>query len=120
MAKRKLKFNLSGPLFLVLFFIIAGCTTGHCRGNERDVEKHVFVYKPDGSKQCSGKPGKSVESMATELSSVQIYSEESRYDGKLHAQMCGLPTGRINVYEIGISDLSAANKLGFKLFKAGK
>lgn len=53
--------------------------------------------------------------MATELSAVQIYSEENRYDGKMHPQVCDFPTGRVNVYEIGVSDLPAAEKSGFKL-----
>ncbi len=100
--------------------LVVGCANGHCRGNRHADEKHVYVYKPDGSKQCSGVKGASVESMATELSSVQIYSEENRFDGNVHAQVCGFPTGRINVYEIGVSDLAKAQNLGFQILKGAK
>lgn len=100
--------------------LLVGCANGHCRGNRHADEKHVYVYKPDGSKQCSSVKGASVESMATELSSVQIYSEENRFDGKMHAQVCGFPTGRINVYEIGVSDLVKAQNAGFQILTGAK
>ena len=110
--------NLATGFYLyccVVVLVLTGCASGHCRGSQHANEKHVYVFKPDGSKQCSNIKGATVESMATELSAVQIYSEENRYDGKMHPQVCDFPTGRVNVYEIGVSDLPAAEKSGFKL-----
>ncbi len=90
---------------------------GHCEGRHPAGEKHVFVYKSDGSRQCSATAvGVPVEQMSKELREIQIYSKEGRLEAKPRIALCGSPTGRINVYEIGATDLERAKLYGFQQF----
>jgi len=79
-------------------------------------ETTVLVYKADGSLQCGAAKGLSAEEMGKQLGPIKIFSREKKPDGLMHIQVCGSPTGMINVYEISASDLTAAEKLGFKRF----
>jgi hypothetical protein len=74
----------------------------------------VFIYKPDGSKQCSQGKGLSAEEMEKQLSGLNISYRDKRSDGQMHILVCGHPTGMINVYEISLKDFSSAEALGFK------
>jgi hypothetical protein len=76
----------------------------------------VFVYKPDGSLQCGMAKGTVPEEMEKELSGIQVFSRSNRPDGKMHIQVCGSPTGRVNVYEIPSSSFKEVEKRGFKKF----
>jgi hypothetical protein len=77
----------------------------------------VMVYKPDGSLQCGmGKPIP-VQEMEKQLQGIRVISRENRHDGMMHIQVCGAPTGMINVYEIPSSSLSEAESRGFKKFE---
>ena len=74
----------------------------------------LLVYKADGSLQCGqGKAALPTE-MERQLSGIKVFSRESRSDGLMHIQMCGSPTGQINVFEIPLSSLPEALKRGFK------
>ncbi|MES2962418.1 MAG: hypothetical protein V4760_00915, partial [Bdellovibrionota bacterium] len=44
----------------------------------------------------------------------QVFSRDKRADGLMHIQVCGSPTGQINVYEIPVSALKEAEGKGFK------
>ena len=74
----------------------------------------VFVFKPDGSLQCGERVGIAVQSMEQELRGIQVFSRNNRPDGMMRIQVCGAPTGQINVYEIPATSLSEAEKRGFK------
>lgn len=76
-------------------------------------ELHVFVFKPDLSKQCEANSGITLESMEKELKDIRVFSKKKSDDGKMYAAVCGGKTGRINVYEIAQTDLEKAIKLGF-------
>ncbi len=71
---------------------------------------HVFVYQPDGSLQCKPKTGTTLEVMAKDLKEIKIYSQENKSDGLNHIQVCGTPTGQVNVYEIDRKNLEKAKK----------
>ena len=73
----------------------------------------VLVSKADGSLQCGSK-GLSTEEMEKQLKGIKILSRDKRPDGKMHIQVCGSPTGTVNVYEIPVSSLSEAETRGFK------
>lgn len=77
----------------------------------------VRVFKPDGSRQCGKRGGKTVEVMERELAGITVYSREKRSDGLMHVQICGSPTGIINVYEIDLNTLKQAEERGFKRFE---
>ncbi|MES2855377.1 MAG: hypothetical protein V4692_05920, partial [Bdellovibrionota bacterium] len=80
-------------------------------------ESTVLIYKADGSLQCGAAKGISVDEMEKLLSGIKTFSKEKRPDGLMHIQVCGSPTGMINVYEISLSQLPTAEKQGFKRFE---
>lgn len=104
-----------------LVLAIAGCASGHCRMQKSPLEQSVFVFKSDGSKQCGMGEVTSLETMAQEFVKleppIKILSQVAKKDGKMYAQVCGGPTGRINVYEISAQDLGRAQSLGFEVYR---
>jgi len=79
----------------------------------------VWVAKSDGSQMCNLNAGKSLENGATELKDahVRVISSQKGSDRKMHAQMCGLPSGHTNAYEIAKDDLGKAMVLGYQEIK---
>jgi len=77
----------------------------------------VWVQKPDGSRSCEAGSGKSIESAADELqkAGVNVLEKNKTNDGKMHAQMCGLDTGKTNAYRIRKADLPRALSLGYSV-----
>lgn len=139
---KKKKFILSGN-FLISMLLLQACAAGPCyplkhpelahrttagaklgkdtKGTSvsepQTSDSRVFVYKPDGSLQCGMGKGIPPEEMEKELEGIKVYSRENRPDGKMHIQVCGSPTGQVNVYEIPASSLKEAEKRGFKKFE---
>ena len=75
----------------------------------------VRVYKPDGSRQCeTRKRGTALEVMERELAGIKVHAHEKRADGLMHIQICGSPTGMINLFEIDSTFLKQAEERGFK------
>ena len=68
---------------------------------------------------CNLNAGKSLENGATELKDahVRVISSQKGSDRKMHAQMCGLPSGHTNAYEIAKDDLGKAMVLGYQEIK---
>lgn len=79
-------------------------------------EGTVLVYKADGSLQCQQAKGMSAPEMEKQLAGIKVYSRDKRPDGLMHIQVCGSPTGMINVFEIDASNLAKAEAKGFKRF----
>jgi hypothetical protein len=52
--------------------------------------------------------------MQAQLGPMKVYSSGNRNDGMMRIQVCGAPTGNVNVYEIDRKDLAVAQKKGFK------
>lgn len=79
-------------------------------------QSRIFVAKADGSLQCG--QGKPIElaAMENELKGIQVFSRKKENDGKMRIQLCGSPTGMMNIYEIPASSLAEAEKRGFKKF----
>jgi hypothetical protein len=79
----------------------------------------VWVAKSDGSQMCNLNTGKSLEDGATELkkANVRVLTSQKGSDQKMHAQMCGLPSGHTNAYEIAKDDLGKAMVLGYQEIK---
>lgn len=80
------------------------------------VDGRVFVSRPDGSLQCGMAKGRTTEEMEKDLGGIKVYSRAKRPDGKMHIQVCGSPTGILNVYEIPVSSQKDAERRGFKVF----
>ena len=75
----------------------------------------VWVTRPDGAQQCAPGSGQTLESSFTELQKAQVRVLDSQKgnDKKLHAQMCGIPSGKTNMFQIPKEDLPKAIALGF-------
>ncbi len=102
-------------LMLLPVLCCAACASAVSDGH------HVQVFKHDGSRQCEGR-GLAVAEMQKELDGVKVLSAGKmvRQD-VMFAAVCGGGTGRVNVYTIPASSLSAAEARGFRLLdKAGK
>ena len=96
---------------VVSFFVLLhSCTERHCRkdgtlivpkapdNRAQQLGKKVFVFKPDGSKQCQKGKGIPLEVMVKQLEGIKIYSQESKMDGLMRIQACGIATGQVNIY----------------------
>jgi hypothetical protein len=79
----------------------------------------VWVAKSDGSQMCNLGGGTTLEDGASELkkANVRVVSSQKGSDRKMHAQMCGLPSGHTNAYEIAKDDLGKAMVLGYQEIK---
>jgi hypothetical protein len=77
--------------------------------------RHVEVFKPDGSRQCEPDSGLPPQDMRAELEAagIIVYATRSGPDGTMYLQVCGAPTGRINIFTIDAAALDAAQTLGF-------
>lgn len=124
-------------LTLSTLILLAACVNGPCRkmkyaetpvaGVSSGVKENgvnegaalvgrVFVSQPDGSLQCGMNPGISLTEMEKQLVGIKVYSREKKPDGKMHIQVCGSPTGILNVYEIPEASLAEAERRGFRKF----
>lgn len=72
------------------------------------------VFKTDGSRQCDKRSGVALDVMERELAGIPVYAKEKRADGLMHIQVCGSPTGMINLFEIDQTNLKQAEERGFR------
>ena len=117
-------------LCFLFSFILQSCSTINCKIEERsdkvmnttektssdskDLTQRIFIYKPDGSLQCGMGQKIDPSEMRKELGTVETFSAENKHDGLMRVQLCGHATGNCNVYQIKLTDLDLALKLGFK------
>ena len=78
-------------------------------------EATVALYQYAGSKQCE-RGGKSLEALRRELAraGVEVRSAACGADGRMYAQSCGMPDGRILVVHVAQAQAAAAGRLGLK------
>lgn len=76
----------------------------------------VWVAKPDGSQSCSAGSGQTLDVGAEQLkqANIRVLSSHKMSEAKMHMQLCGIPTGVSNVYEISRADLARALALGYR------
>jgi hypothetical protein len=75
----------------------------------------LLVYKPDGSLQCGVAKGMGYDEMEKkDLGGIKVFSRDKRSDGLMHIQVCGSPTGMINVFEVSLGQWPDAEKRGFR------
>jgi hypothetical protein len=103
---------------LLLFVVLLGIYQSQSQSLAADAT--VWVQQPDGGKSCEINSGDSLTKGAASLKKAQITILDSHKgnDGKMHAQMCGLPSGTANVYQIRKADLPKAMTLGFEEAKS--
>lgn len=130
---RRTRWTMSS-LLIASSLLFVSCTSGNCRSQRESsvtnssaktesskaapasasAPSRIKVFKYDGGLQCGQGKAIPVAEMQKELSGITVYSAENKADNLMHIQACGTPTGRANVYEIDRSQLSAAQKKGFK------
>ena len=74
----------------------------------------VRVFKSAGTLQCS-EAAMDLPTMKRELTEkgVKVLRSNCGTDGRMRAAMCGVPDGRIGLFEISATDVEAAARLGF-------
>ena len=72
------------------------------------------VYKSLGGVQCADSAS-NLASLTRELEAagIKIVSAGCGTDGRMRAAMCGMPDGRIAIFELAATDMQAAAKLGY-------
>jgi len=121
-------------LLLCAALVMVGCVDCNCRQDRENKEKAAIaagapapkpetnvnpetrmrVYKYDGSKQCSPGLAVSPAEMQKELVGIEVYAAESKMDHLMHPMICGVQSGKANVFTIQRKDLGAVQKLGYK------
>lgn len=79
-------------------------------------QNSLWVAISDGSLSCGEAPGRTLEEdqKKLEAAGVQVFQAKKTSDGKMHIQVCGAATGRLNSFLIKNSDVKKAADLGFK------
>jgi hypothetical protein len=131
--------NIRVMIALFAFAVLSSCANGPCRhlrepqlaegqaaaaaakiaspapgGTMTPPTGSVYIYKADGSLQCGSAKGLSLDEMEKQLNGIGVLSRDKRPDGRMHIQVCGSPTGMINVFEISATSLKEAEARGFK------
>jgi hypothetical protein len=78
----------------------------------------IKIFKFDGTLQCSMGKEITLEEMQKEIvdRGVQVLSKKKDKVPYYISDMCGLPTGEVNVFEISAKDYKKINNLGYILW----
>ncbi len=104
---------------LVMNFLQAGVSKDPSMSSPAAINE-VWVMREDNSLSCDPKSGEALEiaAQALEKKKIQVLGRRKAEDGKMHAQSCGIPTGRQNALKIRRADLKKAKGLGFQIVDA--
>jgi hypothetical protein len=87
-------------------------------------EERVWVVRPDGTVQCesAGKDTGTKEGFQRiqkkfRDAGISVHGIETRHDGMMRVQVCGMETGNLDAVWIDASDVEKARSLGFKTFE---
>lgn len=83
-------------------------------------EPKVWIFRPDGSKQCAEAPPSLTPSSASQdlkNAGVMVYQGRSGNDGMMRTAVCGASTGNTVELEIAKVDLPKAQAKGYKVLK---
>ncbi len=135
MFKKIILKNFCNIILVSLCGFLISCSHGHCpskvgdtkgeggEGFKKAVSKSktttVWVYKNDQSKQCYDEAGIALDEMAKELGylKIKILSKVKAHDELIRTQVCGQYTGRVNVFEIPVSELERVKNLGYQVWE---
>ena len=111
-------------LALSVFFLMTACVTEPVSERKFDVkvtksggEAKIWVFKPDGSRQCGeAKASLSVSDATQELKDlgIMVFQAQNGTDGMMHSTVCGGPTGRVIQAQIARADLAKAQGKGYR------
>lgn len=109
-------------IFLALtLFLFAGCATGHCppKGSveSNEVNRRVWVYKYDNSKQCEAETAISPEEMIQQdFQNIKVWEFQKKNDGQQRVQFCGAYTGSANLFLIDKKSLPVLKAKGYEIW----
>jgi hypothetical protein len=117
-TKIKFKFLIG----IILSSLVLGASMGFALKKTEAVKvsvnrsETVWVGKPDGAQSCSPDSGISLAQGVKELENAHITVLESKKgsDGNVHIQMCGAPTGSLNLFLIPRESVRASQAIGFQ------
>lgn len=108
-------------LISVLFFM--GCATGHCpREGDKvihpadEVNRRVWVYKYDNSKQCEPDSGIDPETMLKDFNGIKVWETQKKNDGQPRVQFCGAYTGNAMLFLVEKKDVSILKTKGYEIW----
>ena len=105
--------------FLVLLSTFSLAAAGSMADTAPAAAESMVLERPDGSLQCErGASSKELlRDAKKELSQagVRVLTVALGHDGKVHAQMCGAPTGRVIRIRIRPSDREKVAAMGFSV-----
>lgn len=103
-------------MLLPVLAVVASLTA--CGGDEEGADTRlagIKVFKSMESLQCRG-GGVSLAALQAQLTAanIQVQSAECGNDGQPAPTVCGVPDGRIGIFDIPVGQASAADAAGFK------
>lgn len=103
-------------MLLPVLAVVASLTA--CGGDEEGADTRlagIKVFKSMESLQCGG-GGVSLAALQAQLTAanIQVQSAECGNDGQPAPTVCGVPDGRIGIFDIPVGQASAADAAGFK------
>lgn len=95
---------------IALAVLSASCVSA----NPTPTQSTVRVFKSMGGVQCADS-GSNLTTLtqALEAAGLKVLSASCGTDGRMRAAMCGVPDGRIAIFELAAEDAPAATKLGY-------
>ncbi len=104
-------------LVLIISFVTCACfkQPAVVVGAQVNNVDGVWLQKEDGSLSCEPDRAVSLEAARAELekNDVKVLAQQKGNDGQMHIQMCGAPTGNLNLIQVSKDDVSKAKELGF-------
>lgn len=109
--------------FVLLVFYFAGCATGHCpREGDKiinpadEVNRRVWVYKYDNSKQCEPESGITLETMLEDFKGIKVWETLKKNDGQARVQFCGAYTGNAILFLVDKKDLAILKAKAYEVW----
>lgn len=94
------------------WIMVAALTLAACA--QPQAAETMRVAKSLGSRQCEG-GGRTLAELKAELEAagVKVARAACGTDGRMRAQACGLPDGRLGIFEIAVASRETAARAGF-------
>lgn len=106
-----MRYNL---ISLLAMATLASCGGGNDTRDQTAGTVTVSVFKSNQSLQCTG-GGVTLATMEAQLTAagVEVRAKSCGGDGNAYAAVCGAPDGKIGIFDINATQLSAATAAGF-------
>ena len=114
---------IQSVLVAIFVCVAAGCATGHCpREGDKivspasEVDRRIWVYKYDNSKQCEPESGTKPEEMLKDFQGIKVWDTKKQNDGQQRVQFCGAYTGNAYLFLVEKKDLPVLKAKGYEVW----